>query len=70
MKLYRSMLFVPGNRPEWIDKAPQYKPDALIVDLVMPGLTGFDVLDALRARPAFAQLPVFVWTSKIGRAHV
>ena len=33
MKLYRSMLFVPGNRPEWMDKAPQYKPDALIVDL-------------------------------------
>jgi len=33
MKLYRSVLFVPGNRPEWIDKAPKYGPDALIVDL-------------------------------------
>src|SRR5216684_5056074 len=33
MKLYRSILFVPGNRPEWIDKAPKYGPDALIVDL-------------------------------------
>lgn len=33
MKLYRSILFVPGNRPEWIDKAPQYGADALILDL-------------------------------------
>jgi len=33
MKQYRSILFVPGNRPDWIDKAPQYDPDALIIDL-------------------------------------
>lgn len=33
MKLYRSILFVPGNRPDWIDKAPRYGPDALILDL-------------------------------------
>lgn len=33
MKQYRSILFVPGNRPDWIDKAPKYGPDALIIDL-------------------------------------
>ena len=33
MRLYRSILFVPGNRPDWIDKAPKYGPDALILDL-------------------------------------
>lgn len=33
MKFYRSVLFVPGNRPEWMDKAPKYGPDALIIDL-------------------------------------
>ena len=33
MKLYRSILFVPGNRPDWMDKAPKYGPDALILDL-------------------------------------
>ncbi len=33
MKLYRSILFVPGNRPAWMDKAPTYGPDALILDL-------------------------------------
>ena len=33
MKLYRSTMFVPGNRPDWIDKAPKYGPDALLLDL-------------------------------------
>ena len=33
MKPYRSILFVPGNRPEWIQKAPRFGPDALIIDL-------------------------------------
>ena len=33
MKPYRSILFVPGNRPDWIDKAPRFGPDALIIDL-------------------------------------
>jgi citrate lyase subunit beta/citryl-CoA lyase len=33
MKLFRSVLFVPGNRPDWMDKAPKYGPDALILDL-------------------------------------
>ncbi len=29
----RSFLFVPGNRPSWMVKAPKYGPDALIFDL-------------------------------------
>lgn len=33
MKQYRSVLFVPGNRPDWMDKALRFGPDALILDL-------------------------------------
>lgn len=33
MKLYRSTMFVPGNRPDMMDKAPKYGPDALALDL-------------------------------------
>lgn len=33
MKPVRSMLFVPGNRPEWIEKSITSKADALILDL-------------------------------------
>lgn len=32
-KCYRSMLFVPGQKLDWMLKAPKYGPDALILDL-------------------------------------
>ena len=38
-------------------------PDAVVLDLLMPGMNGFDVLHALRQRRDLAHLPVFVWTS-------
>ena len=33
MKPYRSMLFVPGHKPDWADKAIAVGADALILDL-------------------------------------
>ena len=41
----------------------EHRPDAMVLDLMMPGLNGFDVLHALRQRPEYLQLPVFIWTS-------
>ena len=41
----------------------QHAPDALVLDLMMPGMDGFAVLDALRAQPRWRELPVFIWTS-------
>ena len=32
-KPLRSILFVPGNKEDWMRKAPKYKADALILDL-------------------------------------
>ena len=32
-KPLRSVMFVPGNREDWMRKAHQYGPDALILDL-------------------------------------
>ena len=40
-------------------------PDAVILDLVMPGKGGFEVLDELRASEQTRKLPVIVYTSKI-----
>ena len=30
---YRSLLFVPGHKPAWIDKAAAVQPDAIVLDL-------------------------------------
>ena len=32
-KPLRSVMFVPGNKEDWMRKAPQYGADALILDL-------------------------------------
>jgi PAS domain S-box-containing protein len=39
------------------------QPDAIVLDLMMPGTDGFQVLHALRHAPGHAHLPVFVWTA-------
>jgi citrate lyase subunit beta/citryl-CoA lyase len=32
-QIIRSMLFVPGSRPDWVDKALAHQPDAILFDL-------------------------------------
>ena len=38
-------------------------PDAIILDLMMPEMDGFAVLEALRRKPRSCKVPVFIWTS-------
>ncbi len=40
-------------------------PDALILDLLMPDISGFEVLRQLRTQPATKSLPVLIYTSKV-----
>jgi signal transduction histidine kinase/CheY-like chemotaxis protein len=40
-------------------------PDAVILDLVMPGMGGFEVLEQLRSQEQTRKLPVIVYTSKV-----
>ena len=39
-------------------------PDVIFLDLLMPGLDGFGVLEALRADPGWSRIPVIVLTAK------
>ena len=41
-----------------------HAPDLMILDLMMPGMDGFAVLDAIRKQPATAAMPVVVVTAK------
>ncbi len=42
----------------------QQKPDVIILDLMMPGVSGFEVLHGLRADPALASIPVVIVSAK------
>ena len=41
------------NGDEALEKAKQYKPDLIILDVMMPGKTGIEVCNILRSQPAF-----------------
>jgi CheY-like chemotaxis protein len=53
------------NGQEALDMVESERPDAVILDLVMPGMGGFEVLQKLRDQERTRQLPVIVYTSKI-----
>ncbi|GAA5482030.1 response regulator transcription factor [Haloferula sargassicola] len=40
------------------------KPDAAILDVIMPGMDGLEVLQALKADPETAEIPVIILTAR------
>lgn len=53
------------NGQEALDIIDREQPDAVILDLVMPGMGGFEVLQRLRDQEQTRRLPVIVYTSKL-----
>ncbi|MET3130793.1 PAS domain S-box-containing protein [Oxalobacteraceae bacterium GrIS 1.11] len=49
---------------EAITLAQRVRPDLVVLDLMMPDVSGFEVLDALARDPCTAQIPVLVVTAK------
>ncbi len=46
-----------------MDKLRKLRPDILLLDVVMPNVSGFDILKALRQEAEFSHLPVIILTS-------
>ena len=44
--------------------ATEEPPSAIVLDLVMPEMTGFEVLSELRRHPRTRDVPVIIWSSK------
>jgi adenylate cyclase len=70
VKLLADLLAVKGyrvatavNGEEGLAKVASEKPDLVLLDVMMPGLSGYDVCQRLRANPETALLPVVLVTS-------
>ncbi len=48
--------------------AREESPDVVMLDIVMPEMSGWEVLNRLRAEPALAQTPVIVCTAYVSEA--
>ena len=58
-----TVLLAKGGR-EAIDLARARKPDLVMLDLMMPEVNGFDVVEALSEHPATEAIPIMVLTAK------
>lgn len=52
-----------GDGLEAIEAVHEHSPDLVILDIMMPGIDGFEVCRRLRADPATAELPILVQTA-------
>jgi len=49
---------------EAIEKAIQHRPDVIVTDVVMPGMSGFELCRSLKKLPETAKVPIVICTSK------
>lgn len=49
-----------------LDRVHAARPDAILLDLMMPGMNGRQFLQALRNEPAYAEVPVLIMTAVHG----
>jgi GAF domain-containing protein/DNA-binding response OmpR family regulator len=58
-------VYVAESGQEGINMVARRRPDLVVLDLRMPGMDGFEVLNELRANPETANIPVVIVTGDI-----
>jgi PAS domain S-box-containing protein len=51
------------NGMEAMEQALQQKPDLILMDIQMPGMSGLEAISRLRATPEFASVPIIAFTA-------
>jgi len=70
-ELMKALVKMDGHEPTVVndslqafDKAKEVKPDLITLDLMMPGLTGFDLCKMFHEDPNFSSTPVLIISAK------
>lgn len=73
MNLEKTGLFEVGVENEAdsaVDAIRAFKPDVLLLDVVMPGVDGGDIVAQLRTDPELKNLPIIMLTALISREEL
>jgi len=57
-------IIVTSSGSEALEEIEHQVPDLLITDIMMPGMSGLEVIATLRASPHTKQLPIIILTAK------
>lgn len=58
-------VIVAGSGPQGLARAIEYQPDAILLDVMMPGMDGPTTFRELRKNPATSGIPVLLLTAKV-----
>src|SRR5512143_2298055 len=53
-----------SNGEQGLDKAWEEKPDLILLDIMMPGMDGYEVTRKLRGNPSTLSTPILMFTAK------
>jgi DNA-binding response OmpR family regulator len=59
-----------ADGPQALAAAREHRPDLAVLDVMMPGLNGYEVTRQLRADPATEAIPVILLTARVQEADV
>jgi two-component system alkaline phosphatase synthesis response regulator PhoP/two-component system response regulator VicR len=59
-----------NNGAECLEKVASEQPDLIVLDVMMPEMTGFEVLEALKKNPESERIPVIMLTARAQDADV
>lgn len=69
--LMKMLVSMEGHQPTTVNDsmkamevADAFQPDLITLDLMMPGLTGFELCELLHNDPRFANIPVIIVSAK------
>lgn len=57
-------VLMAGSGPEGIAIARSEHPDAILLDMMLPGMDGLTILQRLRENPKTQQIPIIILTAK------
>lgn len=61
---------VAGQGEEGLEMLNQFKPDAIILDLILPKMSGFEILKVIRSASSTYSIPVVIVTNLSGEENV